>query len=153
MKEELLQLVNKYPNDAALGEMLRRYILCETDKFDVSVNESVDPEFKGFFNKVFEQTNTSINPNTQLPNQWDNSFNIIKVANKDEVLLVDWILKRLNVSVFKTPDIKEHFISKELNIKNEYLIKVEGGWVIQKNSLDEGISISELESKINEICK
>ncbi|MCK9575704.1 MAG: hypothetical protein WC979_02365 [Candidatus Pacearchaeota archaeon] len=44
---KLVNLVNKYPNDAALGEMLRRYVLVENgDCTDAHVVESVDKEFK-----------------------------------------------------------------------------------------------------------
>jgi len=47
MEEKLLQLVLKYPNDASLGEMLRRFALVANGSItDKNVIESVDKDFE-----------------------------------------------------------------------------------------------------------
>lgn len=52
---ELEQLVNKYPNNEHLGEMLRLYIICETDEnIGEYAKQKVDPEFKEFFDKILK---------------------------------------------------------------------------------------------------
>ena len=44
--EKLFDLVSKYPNDASLGEMLRRFVLVNSGIItDNAVAESVDSDF------------------------------------------------------------------------------------------------------------
>lgn len=52
---ELEQLVNKYPNNEQLGEMLRLYIICENDvNIGEYTKQKVDPDFKEFFDKILK---------------------------------------------------------------------------------------------------